>query len=547
MNATKRVRCSQACLYCHKRKSRCVRTLQLDGTLQCDNCVRDQVLCQQRQSKRRGPKRRSLAISELLNNELEPTKPLTSCARPSHINPPPLNNLLEEFFSDKVDARLRAAIVAYYTYFYGFCPILHPSTLLRSAVNGTMNVWLMDTLIAITARFIGVDPDVDADTRLSRVVSRLTVSAGLPTTDEVCALQLASIGVSGRQGFACYDTLKAAATNLMVQLGWHQLDTHDTDVGSWDEWVERETKRRVFWINYKIDSHQAHIAGRSPVIDETVVRLRPPCSDALWDDFSLELLKNEEILDWQTWVFRYITPYESFMARIGALQRNAQSSSDRSPLGSRAVFKRYQRELESWKSGQMAAKEWKDSGGSVWQASFFGDLGQRRFLVRVRWYCLNIYGFGVTILLHQSNRLSIFQESPATSDDPVLNLISQTFGSCWCQGLVARDIDPQSWSECVEAARGLAQCLRDNQDIPLQFVDMVVPFFVFISICVLARQGGNLEDVHSMWMAMRELAQVWRLEAMMGILGQMRVPEIVREAEERGMAVVTTTTVNDLR
>ncbi|KAJ2890398.1 hypothetical protein IWW38_004157, partial [Coemansia aciculifera] len=358
----RRIRCTQACNYCHRRKARCVRNVFADGSVRCDSCLRDNVVCEWRKSRRRGPKRQedeellseiqprrsttraraksTLSIASLLNvtsdslpykdddnvsgggggkyastsaetvapiaGNTEPLNltqsidtsgdashyPLPACTRPATLQPPPLGNLMEEFYSPKVDAELREAVVAYYTHFYGFCPILHPSTLLRKIVSGTLCPLLEDSLRASTSTFVSkqLRCTIDADALFSRLVTAIAMRAEAPTVDEVCAFQLASLGVSGLRGFVCFDTLKTAVSSLLVQLEWHELDRYNPPMQqqgqsmSWDEWVERETKRRVLWINFKIDSHHAGVAGRQPVIDEGGVFLRAPCSDADWDD-----------------------------------------------------------------------------------------------------------------------------------------------------------------------------------------------------------------------------------------------------------------------
>ncbi|KAI9504877.1 hypothetical protein BX070DRAFT_221059 [Coemansia spiralis] len=66
----RRVRCAQACKYCHRRKARCVRNYMPDGSVKCDNCMRDGVECEWRESKRRGPKRRRATIQN--NSSEEP-------------------------------------------------------------------------------------------------------------------------------------------------------------------------------------------------------------------------------------------------------------------------------------------------------------------------------------------------------------------------------------------------------------------------------------------------------------------------------------------
>ncbi|KAJ2130584.1 hypothetical protein GGH17_003744, partial [Coemansia sp. RSA 788] len=373
----RRVRCTQACNHCHRRKARCVRNKLADGTMRCDNCIREGITCEWRESRRRGPKRRAkdaeepvqsrnaASIANLLNgsvfgqasvpvganNEtLDPINNaanglddalnsfggeassvnseaanglihdnaatradipdqnkhnglvgkgstrrksrsehyvLPACQLPKHLQAPKAGDLVERFMQME-DIELREAVVAYYAYFYGFCPILHPSTLLRKVVDGTLDPLLDDSLRATTSMFVSkkLGRKIDAGTLFSRLVTAITIRPEAPSIDEVCAFQLASIGVSGVRGFVCFDTLKSAVTGLLVQLNWHELDRYESlgAAASWEEWVEAEVKRRVFWINYKIDSHHASIAGRPPVIDEEKVFVRAPCSDAEWDE-----------------------------------------------------------------------------------------------------------------------------------------------------------------------------------------------------------------------------------------------------------------------
>ncbi|KAJ2502069.1 hypothetical protein IWW47_003043, partial [Coemansia sp. RSA 2052] len=535
----RRIRCTQACNYCHRRKARCVRNVFADGSVRCDSCLRDNIVCEWRKSRRRGPKRRegdelpstrqdvgaeargstesgndesiqlgsdsrararaksTLSIASLLNvtddflldnddseyasasaetiaapasggniqqldlavsldaNSAGSHYPLPACSRPATLQPPPLGNLVEEFFSTKVNAELREAVIAYYTFFYGCCPILHPSTLLRKVVSGTLCPLLEDSLRASTSVFVSkrLGCSIDTDALFSRLVATIAIRAEAPTVDEVCAFQLASIGVSGLRGFVCFDTLKTAVSGLLVQLEWHELDRYDPPrqrLGlplSWDEWVERETKRRVLWINFKIDSHHAGVAGRPPVIDEGSVFLRAPCSDAEWDDLSLALLLQGTntrgaatasvgragaqaklavaVLEAFSQSFKVFTPYESFMARVGMMQRSAKASwiQQRSLalntkdmagprlLGESPLFQKYDAELRAWKNGLIRAEALRDPLLSPHGASFFGDIRQRTFLVRVRYFCINIYALGMGTILHLANRPSFFTEA----------------------------------------------------------------------------------------------------------------------------------------
>ncbi|KAJ2793357.1 hypothetical protein H4R20_006561, partial [Coemansia guatemalensis] len=65
----RRVRCTQACNHCHRRKARCVRNTMPDGSLRCDNCIREGIVCVWRESRRRGPKRKRLSQEDMLAPE----------------------------------------------------------------------------------------------------------------------------------------------------------------------------------------------------------------------------------------------------------------------------------------------------------------------------------------------------------------------------------------------------------------------------------------------------------------------------------------------
>ncbi|KAJ2830705.1 hypothetical protein IWW50_000107 [Coemansia erecta] len=765
----RRVRCTQACNHCHRRKARCVRNMLADGSVRCDNCIREGIVCEWRESRRRGPKRRTKAdapaqprnaasLANLLNasingepgsgpaanngtlspindranslvdetafsdkpggvtqdnasatvgdssgtaeristtaERISPTTDRTSptakrsssqsqtrprrksrsqhyvlpaCRLPKHLRAPESGDLLARFMQME-DVELREAVVAYYTYFYGFCPILHPSTLLHKAVSGTLDPLLDDSLRATTSMFVSkkLERKIDADALFARLVTAITIRPSAPSLDEVCAFQLASIGVSGVRGFVCFDTLKSAVTSLLVQLNWHELDRYEAlgAAATWQDWVDAEVKRRVFWINYKIDSHHASIAGRPPVIDEEKVFVRAPCSDAEWDELSSELLVRNCCCDetapmaypagpWSavsedssedsaansshssnssstggrhqvtcrslasrvqeelSRSFRLITPYESFMARISTLQRDAKASFvQRSEaaetarlLGESDMFKRYDAEIQQWRAEQVVASALRDTSLPPWRASFFGSVRHRIFLVRVRYYCINIYAPGVTILLHSANRRSFFAEAQQTivaqasrdsstspplapretrqsfsasrdsstspplepttaEDEQIARILNQTFGPTWCQGLVATDIEPPSWRLCVACAHELADVLRANDDIPLEFLDMVIPLFLFVGITVLLRQIRRcqaklashdswedeqaalrsnewdeelkrcLRDAQVLWRAIRSMGSVWRIDGISKLLGNMHIDEVEKAAEQ---------------
>ncbi|KAJ2909361.1 hypothetical protein GGI21_001962 [Coemansia aciculifera] len=176
-------------------------------------------------------------------------------------------------------------------------------------------------------------------------------------------------------------------------------------------------------------------------------------------------------------------------------------------------------------------------------------------------------------ILHLANRSSFFTEAehrvlPLASEDgdvknkealAISTLLVQKFGPTWCQGLVAQDVEQKSWAFCVQSAHELASTLQSNRDIPLEYVDMVVPFFVFVNVTVLLRQirrckralSSNssgvsepvthswwqaeleqcLSDVRIQWKVIQDLGSVWRVDAIVGMLKLMHIDEVVQKAD----------------
>ncbi|KAJ2526789.1 hypothetical protein GGH20_003357, partial [Coemansia sp. RSA 1937] len=141
----------------------------------------------------------------------------------------------------------------------------------------------------------------------------------------------------------------------------------------------------------------------------------------------------------------------------------------------------------------------------------------------------------------------------SSGDEQIARILNQTFGPTWCQGLVATDIEPDSWALCVECAHELAECLRKNDDIPLEFLDMVIPLFLFVGITVLLRQirrcqsmqsAGHtdgawdvelercLRDAHGLWRAIRSMGSVWRIDGISKLLSSMHIDEVEKAAEQ---------------
>ncbi|KAJ1821141.1 hypothetical protein LPJ56_001179 [Coemansia sp. RSA 2599] len=589
-----------------------------DGTSRCDNCIRDNIPCVWRESKRRGPKRkntgsggvqiaqRSVAsISNLLNESENPgirrptdttdtngqgVGPLSSLTpamlkdaggsqtkRPATMAVPRSDNLVAEFYSSKVPADIRQSVLSYFTYLYAICPVLHPSTLLRKAVGGTLDPLLVDVLHATASRF-SLSADARANADIERVFTRATQMLldiqQQPSVDTVCALQILDIAMTGKRGLRKYDVFKTSLTTLIHQLGWHELDQHENlvAVDTWDDWIERETKRRVFWVNHKIDSQQSAIFSRRPLLEDTRIHVRKPCPDSEWDELSTRvLLANIGETDTEaeqlraihtiqnslTQTFSLGCPTEAYLSRLGVFyndakknwlrQRNdnrrwTQNADAASPLGDSLLFKKFDSELRQWRANMVVAEKLKDPQVDAENIQFFGSPRHRVFLARTRYFCINIYSYAITIFLHLSNRPSFLPESEppgdGSRDKSLKDRLLCHLGSSWALGLVSQDVDPASWKKCLAACHDLSRSIVANSDVPVCFVDMVVPACLFLSISVLLRQIRLLdpakspaeadavaEDLRIQWNFFDQLGSLWNTSTLLSLLRHLGIDQ----------------------
>ncbi|KAJ2707270.1 hypothetical protein FB645_000947 [Coemansia sp. IMI 203386] len=577
-----------------------------DGTSRCDNCIRDNIPCVWRESKRRGPKRkntsspqRSVAsISNLLNEsenhngkkEVPDNKangrgvgPLASSLRPlvlkdstggqirrpTAVVVPSCDGLLAEFYS-KVPGDLRKALLAYYTYLYALCPVLHPSTVMRKAINGHLDTLLIDVLHATAGFFNSASNDSSTSASLDPLFERATQilhRAEMPSVDRMCALQILDMLLTGRHGYRKYDVYKASLTALILQLGWHELDQHENlaPVDTWDQWVERETKRRVFWTNFKQDSQQSAIFSRRPYLDDTRIHVRRPCLDSDWDELSTQVLltnigeTNAEstqlhaihtIQNSFIQTFSLSAPSEVYLSRVGMFfidakknwlrQRNdnrrwTQNADAATPLGNSLLFKKFDQEMRQWRTDMIAAETLKDDEVDPDNIQYFGSPRHRGFIARSRYFCINIYSYALLIFLHLSNRPSFLPEAEPTNSGDVFirGMLMDVLGHAWVLGLVAGDVDLESWKKSLKACHDLSLTIVANVDIPVAFVDPLVPPCVVVSISVLLRQLRSLEntgverkqemealgnDLMIQWTFFNDLGTLWNIDSLLSLL-----------------------------
>ncbi|KAJ2855851.1 hypothetical protein J3B02_001939 [Coemansia erecta] len=633
----RRVRSTQACNHCHRRKARCTRNIMPDGSSRCDNCIRDNIPCIWRESKRRGPKRkatqsssksptpqRSVAsISNLLNESEISDKPndfleanntnntnnnnnnsrvgelllsLTPAVlkdsesnlqstRPNSLVVPRPDDLIQEFYSQKVTSGLRDSVLAYFVYLYAICPILHPSTLLRRSISNALDPLLIDVLHATNVFY---SQSIDTPTRADALEKTFAQATQFlhniqqqPTVEQICALQILDILMTGHRGYRKYDVFKSSLSTLIHQLGWHELDQHENlvTVDTCDEWIERETKRRVFWVNHKIDSQHSLMFSRRPLIEDTQVFVKAPSSESDWDELSTQVLLSNigetdteteqlraihTIQNSVTQTFQLTAPTEVYLSRLGVFftdakknwlrQRNdnrrwTQNAEAASPLGDSLVFRKFDGELNQWRGGLVVAEELKDPEVDSGDIRFFGSPRARVFIARARYFCIDIYSDALTIFLHLSNRPSFLSEAEpsgqlSSGEQSLATTLLSYLGSAWALGLLSLDVNKPSWKKCLTVCHNMSMSISANSDIPVCFVDMLVPSCVFLGISVLLRQIKILDsdenriaeteavaaDLLVLWSFFNDLGSLWNTETLKDLLKHLGIDQAITSA-----------------
>ncbi|KAI7827216.1 fungal-specific transcription factor domain-containing protein [Kickxella alabastrina] len=560
---------------------------------------------------------------------------------------PQMDKEMEEFFSDRVDIETRDAVRYYFDYFYPLCPMFHPSMFIRRVVRGEVDPILIDAMKAASARIITKKTGrfVDGEALARSVKQRILVQLEQPTADLVRVLVIMTL-LSGSQGeYMSYNSLICLAASLVVRLGWHKLDLYKRQPPtSWDDWVNLEIKRRVFWLVYQTDSYQALLTGRPMSIAEDSVYVSAPCSDYEWDVIMypgthmaptkgtpdgrhqqihhqpqpqpqygpafkdklpqigkqrqrssrsssgsthslVQSLRVDQNVIVATGAFSFsfmaLCELTAIIARINMFLCDAKTSRPSlllpKPLSahnnvafaSRAMhglatgaregpfpavdfmdpasgsgdlvcpvvrtvnllseyptYVELDERMEEWKRNLLMPEDLRDDATEAADISYFGNADHRRFMMRVRYFCLHCYYVPIAICLHQSNRPSFFTEyeqpfemrlrrqygrfgddgdynSPTPEAEPALpipedkeaaeseialrEVLNMAFASTWNEGILAYDVEAGSWSICVRAAHGLSEHLERNSDFPLERFDQIIPFCIFMSVSILIR------------------------------------------------------------
>ncbi|KAI8325343.1 hypothetical protein GQ54DRAFT_241908, partial [Martensiomyces pterosporus] len=455
------------------------------------------------------------------------------------------------------------------------------------------------------------------------VKERLLAGLDQPTLDYIRAVVLLASLSGGESKFMSYNSLACLAASLVTRLGWNNIDLNRVSERiPWEEWVDLEIKRRTFWVVYQIDSYQGMLADRPTTLGASRLYISLPGSDYTWDDASIPqishwplphqpdmsrdvLIKNGALsysLVTLCDVTAIVSQITDFLWNVKiSISSQAQGSTAGHALdmpylkvppplkrsGSKPVaslfeyseFRSIHEQLTAWKSRLIRAEDMRDECSLQHDFAHFGSLEHRRFLMRIRYFCLYCCYTPTLLCLHLANRPSYFlagtsggdgtdatlpttpKSADCMEDRLIREMLSMAFSDTLNDGLLAYDIVDESWDICLEAIYDLVGHLDRNADIPIERCDQVMPFCLFTSITVLIRQirkyrqrlhgpkeqqaalpaseSARLHDelaksvgaLRRLWTLLQNLGFMWGIKGMEHLLRSMQVDEVANAAD----------------
>ncbi|KAJ2455233.1 hypothetical protein EV183_000968 [Coemansia sp. RSA 2336] len=452
-----------------------------------------------------------------------------------------IENTLRRFYSEEVPKETRNAVIYYFEYFYGICPIFHPAMFIRRVVEGRVAQILIDSMRATAARIINrhTGSNIDVDNLIEDTNQKLLSYLDDPSFDYVRAVVIMASLNGGECRFMMYNMLACLASSLVTRLGWHMLDARPIDPNiTWKDWIGIELKRRTYYVVFQIDGYLAMVSDRAICLPTYPNK----------DDF---------------------TPNIKHLDGHDVNKLNAK-------LPVRSLFDieefGYVHELIiAWRRKLVNSADMSDITEFSRPFPKFGDHTHRTYQMRLRYFCLYTYTVPVIHFLHFANRPSYFETtsskkvfvdnpdiaSPLSSDVPenkaIYEILATVFAERLNSGLLAYDIISESWKICVEAVYDLVRHLDRNRDIPLERYDQVMPFCLLTSMTVLIRNAhicrhyiesstanDNINGMDSvredlarsiaalrrLWTLLCDLSQIWRVGGIGYLMRVMQVEEV---------------------
>ncbi|CAO3694028.1 unnamed protein product [Umbelopsis ramanniana] len=184
-------------------------------------------------------------------------------------------------------------VAVYFEHLYPMMPVLHPKFFMEKIRNKKCPEVLLLSVMALSARFstrsdiLENPPWLSGEKYASRARKIINNIFDYPSFSSAQALLLLGIYEFGCSRGPRSWMLLGMALRMCTELGMHKESLHESDFAaplSEDEWVDKESRRRLFWQIYIVDILACANSGRPRSIGELDCQLLLPSDDGCWSN-----------------------------------------------------------------------------------------------------------------------------------------------------------------------------------------------------------------------------------------------------------------------
>ncbi|KAK9717184.1 hypothetical protein K7432_006390 [Basidiobolus ranarum] len=168
--------------------------------------------------------------------------------------------------------------------------VVHRPTFLKALKNNRVSKILLYSMYALSSSIIHTDDSEKQSSQFSASTCDMYASKVkelLPVTNQldistIQALIIITCFEFGRSPSSWI--FPALAIRIAQALGINRIDENSgNEVISPEQWIERETRRRIWWTCYMMDRYGASLTGRPLMIDERDCHILLPVSIEAWE------------------------------------------------------------------------------------------------------------------------------------------------------------------------------------------------------------------------------------------------------------------------
>ncbi|KAJ3340355.1 hypothetical protein HDU93_007080 [Gonapodya sp. JEL0774] len=174
-------------------------------------------------------------------------------------------------------------LLEYFKCVYPQMPIVHPYTLISEYASGKVE----SVLLLCVSTFVS-DPRIDQERifQLARSVlySRLEQGPSVLLVQSLLHANLYAASTGSRGTLSYLYTGMAISMAQQIGLNLDPDDLRPSEALSDSlTWIEKETRRRLYWAVYALDKQSSLIASRSCMIRDEDCKARLPCKQIVWE------------------------------------------------------------------------------------------------------------------------------------------------------------------------------------------------------------------------------------------------------------------------